>query len=67
MGFFQGFSQWNATKYEKKVSEMESQGMCPDCSGKGFNTVANDYLYTTSYECHSCKGSGLFSVWSEID
>jgi hypothetical protein len=65
MGLFSAISAWNTARYEKHVSNMAAQGLCPDCRGKGFNAyVPNEYYYSNVYDCPGCNGSGNFSDWS---
>lgn len=66
MGFLNILSEWLDARYEKNVAEMEAQGLCPDCRGKGFNTYSNEYFYTTPYDCPSCHGSGLYHDWADM-
>ncbi|WP_047153468.1 hypothetical protein [Aneurinibacillus tyrosinisolvens] len=66
MGFFNAISNWKAAKYEKKIAEMQSQGICPDCYGRGFNPLLlHEFLYTNLYDCPGCNGSGLFADWAQ--
>jgi DnaJ-class molecular chaperone len=66
--FLNALSEWKTARYEKKISEMRSQGICPDCHGKGFHSLPlNEFLYTDVYDCPGCNGSGLFSDWSETN
>jgi DnaJ-class molecular chaperone len=59
------YYKWNAARYERKLSEMRAKEICPDCSGRGINTMAlYEFLYT-DYDCPGCSGSGLFSDWYE--
>lgn len=65
MGLLNSFQDWKASRYEKKISEMQSQGICPDCHGKGVNTFPlNDYYLANVYDCPGCNGSGSFSDWA---
>ncbi|MDG5786711.1 methionine aminopeptidase [Evansella sp. AB-P1] len=64
MGLFSAISEWRTQQYEKRISKMESKGICPDCRGKGFNMFANEYYYSPAYfECSGCNGSGSFQDW----
>ncbi|WP_071393716.1 hypothetical protein [Bacillus tuaregi] len=65
MGLFSYLSDWKASLYEKRISEAQSLGHCPDCNGKGFQIpIVNEYCYPESYECHGCNGTGSFSHWN---
>jgi DnaJ-class molecular chaperone len=67
MGLFNAISEWRQANYEKKITKMRSQGTCPDCYGRGFNSMPlSDIAGMTSYvdDCHGCNGSGLFADWA---
>ncbi|RFU68930.1 methionine aminopeptidase [Peribacillus saganii] len=64
MGLFDAIKQWKAASAEKRMLRMEEQGLCPDCSGKGFYTFApNEFNYNNIYECSGCEGSGMYADW----
>ncbi|WP_246483970.1 methionine aminopeptidase [Heyndrickxia vini] len=66
LGLFNTFQEWKANRYEEKIAKMESKGICPDCYGKGINSLALSEFYVTNvFDCPGCNGSGLFSDWSE--
>lgn len=67
LGLFSAISRWNAANYEKKVSEMRSQGLCPECHGRGFSPLMiSEYSsYQEDFNCHVCHGTGLFNDWAE--
>ncbi|MEW9667918.1 methionine aminopeptidase [Ammoniphilus sp. 3BR4] len=68
MGLFQLLSDWKEANYQKKVTEMQSQGKCPDCLGRGYNPVIlSGYYYMSSLDCPGCNGSGLFSDWTQAE
>ncbi|WP_102349769.1 methionine aminopeptidase [Bacillus sp. Marseille-P3661] len=68
MGLLNSFMEWNSARYEKKIAKMEAKGICPDCYGRGINSAAfNEFVFTNSYECPGCNGSGHFSDWAGIN
>ncbi|WP_077624649.1 hypothetical protein [Sediminibacillus massiliensis] len=64
MGLFSAISEWKEAKYRKRVKEMEEAGKCPDCRGRGYNTLVNDFIPAT-YHCTGCDGSGRFEDWNK--
>lgn len=66
MGLLSNLSDWLNARYEKRKAELEEQGICPACYGKGFNTYGYEFLYTTASECPSCGGTGSYSGNIEI-
>jgi DnaJ-class molecular chaperone len=63
---FSAISRWHAKNYEKKLSEMRSQDLCPECHGRGFSPwMISEYSYHEDFSCHACYGTGLFSNWAE--
>lgn len=68
MGLLNRFSQWQNDRYQKRVAEMQSKGLCPDCRGSGLSMLAlNEFLHTNFYDCPGCNGSGLYSDWEETN
>jgi len=62
MGLFNAISSWQADRYQKHVTKMQTLDKCPDCRGRGYiNTISFDYAMP--YECPGCNGSGSFSDW----
>ncbi|WP_245805825.1 methionine aminopeptidase [Bacillus alkalicellulosilyticus] len=49
---------------QKKIENMKTLDLCPDCHGKGFMVYPAEHYFTTSYECAGCNGTGNFSEWS---
>ncbi|MCP8615731.1 methionine aminopeptidase [Salirhabdus salicampi] len=65
MGFMQSLSAWNQERKEKRLSQYEEQGLCPDCRGKGFHMlVQTETFYSPPYDCYGCNGSGSYTDWS---
>lgn len=66
LGIFNTIQEWNKNRYEKRITAMELKGKCPDCNGKGINTLAlNEFYVTNVYDCPGCNGSGSYSDWAE--
>lgn len=67
MKLFQVLQDWITTKNEKQIAEMQILGLCPDCRGRGINTIALNgglmSLNPLDYQCPSCNGSGTFDDW----
>jgi hypothetical protein len=65
MGLFHYLSDWKSNLYEKRISEAEGLGHCPECNGKGFHMpLATEYYMPEVYDCLDCNGTGSFSNWS---
>ncbi|MBB6453350.1 DnaJ-class molecular chaperone [Salirhabdus euzebyi] len=65
MGFLSSVNEWRENRREKKLSEMESLGICPDCAGKGFHHITHSEMYYAApFECQGCNGSGSYAEWS---
>ena len=47
---------------KKKITDMKSKGICPDCNGQGIIIFA--YEYVTPDQCSGCNGSGSFKDWA---
>ncbi|WP_053219908.1 hypothetical protein [Virgibacillus senegalensis] len=58
-------TEWNAARQKVREMEMEQQGKCPDCSGRGIEMFPEKYLYSSHYICPGCNGSGLFEDWKK--
>ncbi|MFC0470866.1 methionine aminopeptidase [Halalkalibacter kiskunsagensis] len=68
MGFINAIDQWLEKKNEKRIALSKSQGICPECQGKGFNMVGTEVYITNSYyDCPGCNGSGSFADWLETN
>ncbi|SDZ55847.1 hypothetical protein SAMN05421736_11728 [Evansella caseinilytica] len=68
MGLFSAISDWKTARYEKKVAIAKAEGKCPDCNGRGFHTIANEYMYAASYyDCPGCEGSGSYDDWAGLN
>ncbi|ADU31899.1 hypothetical protein [Evansella cellulosilytica] len=66
MGLLNAIAEWSAARYEKKVADMKTKGLCPDCNGYGYHMFSNEYFYMASHnECHGCSGSGAYDDWHE--
>ncbi len=57
-------SSWLMDMKQKKIENMKTLDLCPDCHGKGFMVYPAEHYFTTSYECAGCNGTGNFSEWS---
>lgn len=68
MGLFSAITEWNEARQQKRISEAESQGKCPNCKGSGlyYPYGLHEFYYSTLNECYGCNGSGLYSDWAEI-
>lgn len=70
MNIFQSIQAWITTKNEKRIAEMKNLGLCPDCKGRGINTIALNggliSLNPLDYQCPSCHGSGSFADWEQF-
>ncbi|HJV16566.1 MAG TPA: methionine aminopeptidase [Bacillales bacterium] len=67
MGLIQSYNQWLETRHQNHIANMQSQGKCPDCNGRGFTVYPyNEFAYYSSFECPGCQGSGLFSAWEQM-
>ncbi|MDQ0229904.1 hypothetical protein [Metabacillus malikii] len=62
MKVFKYLADWYQAKRQRYIERMKQQGKCPICKGYGYETIANAYV-GHSIECHSCKGTGLYSEW----
>lgn len=64
VGIINAWNDWMNARYEKRVSRMEAKGLCPDCSGRGFNTYGNEYYFGPQFfNCPGCDGTGSFQNW----
>lgn len=67
MGLLNAFNEWRTTRQENHVSRMKENNKCPDCYGRGFLVYpANEYIYSNSFDCPGCNGSGLYNDWENI-
>lgn len=62
MKLFQSILDWKAIKEVHHREKMQSLGKCPDCNGRGF-TPAYLEVYSPSFDCSGCEGSGMYSDW----
>ena len=73
VGLFNTISNWKAEREEKHRAVMEVLGKCPECNGRGFPMTysavypAMGSIYSTSFDCHGCNGSGLYADWVETN
>lgn len=66
MGLLNTFNDWMNARYEKRVAKMEEKGLCPECSGRGFNAYGHEYFYGSHVmDCPGCNGTGSYNEWHE--
>ncbi|MCL7749788.1 methionine aminopeptidase [Halalkalibacter alkaliphilus] len=65
MGIMNVFGDWIEKRNERRIELCKSQGICPECQGKGFNLLGTEvYMVNSSYyHCAGCNGSGSYFDW----
>ncbi|WP_078547983.1 methionine aminopeptidase [Litchfieldia alkalitelluris] len=64
MGLIDTLNDWLTSRNERRLEQMESLGLCPDCNGRGFHTFNSyEFYYSNPIDCIGCNGSGTFSDW----
>jgi len=56
------FNQFKEEIKQNHLAEMESLGLCPDCSGSRITPTIRA-IHSPPPNCSGCNGTGLFEEW----